>query len=127
MDAAAVCAFLQTTSWARDFTVEQMHEAFRNSLCFSLREEGKQIGFARVITDRVTFAYLCDVYIVEDCRGRGLGTWLVRCALEHPTLSRLRRVALITHDAQEFYRRLGFGPATQADSYMEKVLGEMPV
>ena len=123
MDAAAVCGFLQATSWARGFSAEQLQEAFRNSLCFSLFTEGRQIGFARIVTDRVTFAYLCDVYIEEQCRGRGLGTWLVQCALEHPSVLRLRRVALITHDAQEFYRRLGFGPAAQADSYMEKVQG----
>jgi len=127
MDAVVVCGFLQTTSWAKGFSVEQLQEAFSNSLCFSLFADEKQIGFARVITDRVTFAYLCDVYIAEECRGRGLGTWLVRCVLEHPTVSNLRRVALITHDAQAFYRRLGFGPAFQADSYMERLLGLSPV
>jgi len=123
MDVAVVCGFMQATSWGRGFSAEQLQEAFRNSLCFSLFAAERQIGFARVITDRVTFAYICDVYIAEECRGRGLGTLLVRCALEHPSVSRLRRVALITHDAQEFYRRLGFGPAVQVDSYMEKVLG----
>jgi len=123
MDAAVVCGFLQGTSWAKGFSAEQLQEAFRNSLCFSLFAEGSQIGFARVITDRVTYAYVCDVYIAAECRGQGLGTWLVRCALEHPSVASLRRVALITHDAQEFYRRLGFGPAAQANSYMEKVQG----
>lgn len=123
MDAAVVCGFLQTTSWARGFSAEQLQEAFRNSLCFSLFAEERQIGFARVITDRVTFAYVCDVFIATECRGQGLGTWLVRCALEHPSVASLRRVALITHDAQKFYRRLGFAPAAQADSYMEKVQG----
>ena len=123
MDAAVACGFLQSTSWARGFSADQLREAFRNSLCFSLFGHGKQIGFARVITDCVTFAYLCDVYIAPECRGRGLGTWLVRCALEHPKVSPLRRVALITHDRHEFYRRLGFGQAAQADSYMEKLLG----
>lgn len=127
MDAAAVCSFLQATSWAKGFSAEQLQEAFRNSLCFSLFTDERQIGFARVITDRVTFAYVCDVYIAEEFRGRGLGTFLMQCTLEHPAVSTLRRVALITHDAQKFYRRMGFGPSAQADSYMEKVLGSKPV
>ncbi|MEI9977787.1 MAG: GNAT family N-acetyltransferase [Edaphobacter sp.] len=79
-----------------------------DSLCFSLLEGHRQIGFARVITDCVTYAYPCDVYIVEELRGWGLGSWLIRCVLEHPDLKKMRGVALITHGAQALYLGLDF-------------------
>ena len=82
-------------------------------------QSGRQIGFARIITDFVTYAYLCDVYIVEERRGRGLGTWLIRSVLEHPDLKNLKRVSLITHDAQDFYRGLGFCFLPDCNCYME--------
>jgi GNAT superfamily N-acetyltransferase len=74
-----------------------------------------------VITDYSTYAYLCDVFIVEEHRRRGLGSWLIRSILEHPDLKHLKRVALITHDAQTFYLRLDFRFALQPDYYMERV------
>jgi GNAT superfamily N-acetyltransferase len=95
--------------------------ALRNSLCFSLLEGGRQIGLARVITDCVTYAYLCDVYIVEDRRGKDLGSWLIRCVLEHPDLKHLKRVAIITHDAQTFYLGLDFRFTLDSNCYMERL------
>ncbi len=80
-----------------------------------------KIGLARVITDYATYAYLCDVYVIESHRGRGLGSWLVRCALEHPAINSLKRIALITHDAKEFYARLGFQPPADPEQYMERI------
>jgi GNAT superfamily N-acetyltransferase len=91
------------------------------SLCFSLKEDNKQIGLARVITDYVTYAYLCDVYIVKERRGRGLGSWLIHSVLEHPDLKNLKRVALITHDAQDFYLGLDFRFSPNSDWYMERL------
>jgi GNAT superfamily N-acetyltransferase len=102
-------------------THESLDRAIRNSLCFSLIEDGRQIGLARVITDYVTYAYICDVYIMEQRRRKGLGSWLIRSVLDHPDLKNLKRVALITHDAQAFYLGLDFRFASDSNSYMERL------
>ncbi len=91
-------------------------------LCFSLFRESSQVGFARLITDHVTYAYLCDVYVLEDLRGLGLGSWLIRCMLDHPDIRSIRRVSLITHDAQDFYLDLGFEFPPHPDRYLELLL-----
>lgn len=122
LDFESVYAFLSTAPWASGIRREAMLRALRNSLCFSLFEEEQQIGFARVITDHVTYAYLCDVYVAEHRRGRGLGSWLIRCVLEHPDIAMLKRIALITHDAQEFYTPLGFRCAADPSRYMERLI-----
>ncbi|HEY4358653.1 MAG TPA: GNAT family N-acetyltransferase [Acidobacteriaceae bacterium] len=121
LDARAVFAFLEQARWWNDLTHESLDRALNNSLCFSLFEEGRQIGLARVISDRVTFAYLCDVFITEDRRGKGLGAWLVRCVLDHPDVKDLKRVALITHDVQAFYLKLDFRFAPCPEYYMERL------
>jgi GNAT superfamily N-acetyltransferase len=122
IDFEAVYAFLRTAPWAHELTRSGLERALRESLCFSLYEEGRQIGLARVITDYVTYAYLCDVYVIESRRGRGLGSWLIRCVLEHPELESLKRIALITHDAQNFYNCLGFQVPAEPGSYMERII-----
>lgn len=119
-DLDAVYEFLKTAPWASGLSREALDRATRHSLCFSLFEETRQIGLARVITDYVTYAYMCDVYVVEERRGLGLGSWLVRCVLEHPDIACLKRIALITHDAQEFYLHLGFQFASHPEHYMER-------
>jgi GNAT superfamily N-acetyltransferase len=121
LDASAVFGFLEQAQWWTGLTRESLDRALRNSLCFSLLEGGRQIGLARVITDCVTYAYLCDVYIVEDRRGKGLGSWLIRSVLEHPDVKHLKRVALITHDAQTFYLDLDFRFTSHSDCYMERL------
>lgn len=121
LDTEAVLEFLAEAKWWADLTVESLDRALRHSLCFSLLEEGRQIGMARVITDYVTYAYLCDVFIVEERRGQGLGSWLIRSILEHPDLSNLKRIALITHSAQTFYLDLGFQLISHPDGYMERL------
>jgi GNAT superfamily N-acetyltransferase len=121
LDAEAVFGFLQETKWWNDLTRDSLKQALRHSLCFSLKEDDRQIGVARVITDYVTYAYLCDVYIVEGRRGQGLGSWLIRSVLEHPDLKHLKRVALITHDAQTFYLHLNFHFPPHSDLYMERL------
>jgi len=125
LDASAVFGFLEQAQWWTGLTRASLDRALRNSLCFSLLEGGRQIGLARVITDCVTYAYLCDVYIVEDRRGKGLGSWLIRSVLEHPDLKHLKRVALITHDAQTFYLGLDFRFTSHSNCYMER-LQEIP-
>ena len=122
VDLDAVYEFLKTAPWASGLSREALDRAMRHSLCFSLFEESRQIGFARVITDYATYAYMCDVFIVETRRGRGLGSWLIRCILEHPDVGSLKRISLITHDAQDFYRHLGFQFASHPDRYMERIL-----
>jgi GNAT superfamily N-acetyltransferase len=122
IDFNAVYDFLKTTPWASGLSRDALNRAIRNSLCFSLFEENRQIGFARVITDFVTYAYLCDVYVIEARRGQGLGSWLIRCVLGHPEIAALKRVALITHDAQDFYLQLGFRFIPKLDRYMERLI-----
>ena len=120
IDFEAACGFLRSAPWAAGLSHEAMKRALRNSLCFSLFEKERQIGLARVISDFATYAYLCDVYIEESRRHRGLGTWLIRCVLDHPDISCLKRIALITHDAHDFYRPFGFQLASP-NHYMERL------
>jgi GNAT superfamily N-acetyltransferase len=121
LDADAVFKLLEQAQWWTGLTPESLERALRNSLCFSLIEGNRQIGLARVITDYVTYAYLCDVYIMEEHRGQGLGSWLIRSVLEHPDLKHLKRVALVTHDAQTFYLGLDFRFTSHPNCYMERL------
>ena len=109
VDLDRVCALLQSTYWAAKRSRAVIETSLRHSINFSLIEEGRQIGFARVITDHATHGYLCDVVIEPDHRGKGLGKWMLRQILDHPAISSCR-VDLFTKDAQEFYRGFGFGP-----------------
>jgi GNAT superfamily N-acetyltransferase len=109
LDLAAVVALLRTTYWAAERPVEATERSLGHSLNFGLFHGAEQVGFARVITDRATVGYLCDVVIAEAHRGKGVGKWLIICILEHPELKGCR-IDLFTKDAQEFYRAFGFGP-----------------
>ena len=109
LDLAAVVTLLRSTYWAAERPVEVTERSLRHSLNFGLFHGGQQVGFARVVTDRATVAYLCDVVIAEAHRGQGVGKWLITCILTHPELKGCR-VDLFTKDAQEFYHALGFGP-----------------
>jgi GNAT superfamily N-acetyltransferase len=108
VDVAVVHEFLATSYWARGIPRETVVRGIAHSLPFSLFLAGRQVGFARVVTDRATFAYLADVFVVEDQRGRGLAAWLVATILAHPELSGLRRWLLATRDAHGLYRKFGF-------------------
>jgi GNAT superfamily N-acetyltransferase len=121
LDSDTVFQFLADAKWWTELTTESLERALHNSLCFSLLEGDRQIGFARVITDFVTYAYLCDVFIAKERRGRGLGSWLIQCVLEYPDLKNLKRVALITHDAQDLYRRFDFRFPQDCNRYMERL------
>lgn len=109
LDLAATAALLRSTYWAAERPREIIERSLRHSLSFGLFHGAEQVGFARVITDRATVGYLCDVVIAEKHRGQGLGKWLLTCILEHPELKGCR-IDLFTKDAQEFYRAFGFGP-----------------
>jgi GNAT superfamily N-acetyltransferase len=98
---------LQGSYWAPGRPREIILESFRNSLCFGLFDGERPIGFSRVVTDRVVFAWFCDVWVDPDYRGRGLGQWMLRCVMEHPHVAPTR-MALSTQDAHAFYEKLGF-------------------
>jgi ribosomal protein S18 acetylase RimI-like enzyme len=119
LDVDAVHAFLTTSYWAEGIPRETVARALRGSLCFGLYEGESQIGLARVITDAVTFAYLCDVYVLPERRGLGLGRWLMQCVMDHPDLAGLRRFSLVTRDAHELYRPFGFTELAHPERHME--------
>ena len=119
LDLDAIHAFLATSYWAEGIPREILERALRGSLCFGLYEGERQVGLARVITDAATFAYLCDVYVLPEMRGRGLGKWLIECVMEHPDLQGLRRFSLVTRDAHELYRPFGFTEIQSPGRHME--------
>jgi N-acetylglutamate synthase-like GNAT family acetyltransferase len=122
LDLDVVHGFLAGESyWSRGIARDRLERAIRNSLCFGLYDRDSQVGFARVITDRATFAYLCDVFVLESHRGRGLGQWLLETMRTHPDLAGLRRWALLTRDAHPFYERLGWNRPALPEMYMEMV------
>ncbi len=126
-DLDAIHAFLSTSYWAEGIPRPLLERAIGNSLGFGLYEEDgeaagegeRQIGFARVITDGATFAYLCDVYVLPEHRGQGLGAWLMECVMAHPDLQGLRRFSLVTRDAHALYRPLGFTGIASPGGHME--------
>ena len=120
-DDDAVHAYLSRSYWAEDISKELVAKANAASLCFSLLDGRKQIGFARVVTDRATFAYLCDVYVLEEYQGRGLGAWMMQGVMDHPDLQGLRRFMLVTRDAHRLYEPLGFRTVTNPSGHMEIV------
>jgi GNAT superfamily N-acetyltransferase len=121
IDFAAVHGFLSREAyWCRGVPEATLRKAIAHSLCFSaLADDGAQLGFARVVTDRATFAYLCDVFVVSAARGAGVGKALVEAVLAHPDLQGLRRFALATADAHALYAQYGFAPLADATRFME--------
>jgi len=121
IDLAFVHGFLASSYWAKGVPMEIMQRAIRHSICFGiyLYQRPQQVGFARVVTDRATFAYLADVFVVESHRGKGLSKWLMECIKAHPDLQGLRRWSLITRDAHGLYRQFGFAPLANPDRWME--------
>lgn len=119
LDLAVVHGFLSTSYWSLGLPHEVMHLAIEGSLCFGLYRGDFQVGFARVITDKATFAYLCDVFVLEAYRGKGLGRWLMEAIVNHPDLQGLRRFVLVTRDAHGLYEQFGFQPLARPEGYME--------
>lgn len=101
-------AELTVSTWSPGIDLQTVKTALENSLNFGLYLDGKQIGFARFITDYATFAYMADVYVLDHYRGQGLGRWLVECMLEYPGIERYRRLLLATTTAAWLYEKLGF-------------------
>jgi ribosomal protein S18 acetylase RimI-like enzyme len=121
IDVDAVHAYLTQSYWARGIPRETVAKSIRGSICFGLFDGPRQIGLARVITDRATFAYLCDVYVLEGYRGRGLARWLMEAIVAHPELTGLRRFVLVTRNASGLYEKFGFAPLRRPEGYMEIV------
>jgi GNAT superfamily N-acetyltransferase len=119
VDRELVHAFLSGTYWAKGISRETVDRAIENSYCFGVYEAGRQIAFARVITDHTTFAWLADVFVVESHRGRGVGKYLVAAILADPGLQNLRRWMLATLDAQGLYEQFGFRALSHPERFME--------
>lgn len=121
LDIDLIHDFLSRESyWVPGIHRELVELSVANSLCFGVYEDGRQLGFARVITDGAGFAYLCDVFVVDAARGRGLGKRLMTFVMGHPQLQRVRRFMLATRDAHDLYARHGFAPLANPDSFMER-------
>jgi GNAT superfamily N-acetyltransferase len=119
LDLDAIHAYLSRSFWAEGIPKATVAKAMANSLCFGLFHGDEQIGLARVVTDRATYAYLCDVYVLETHRGRGLGKWLIETVMAHPDLQGLRRFQLVTRDAHGLYSRHGFAAPEHPERHME--------
>ena len=107
--------------WATGRSKETIRRSIRNSLAFGIYEAEKQIGFARVITDYATFAWVGDVFVLPEYRGRGLSKWLMEVMIAHPKLQKFRRWVLATKDAHELYRRYGFHELKLPERWMERL------
>ena len=119
IDVPAVHAFLSSTYWSPGIPESVVRRAIAGAICFGIYHRDEQVGFARVITDRATFAYLSDVYVVEAHRGRGLARWMMEVIMAHSALQGLRRFALSTRDAHALYRQFGFVTVANPDRQME--------
>lgn len=118
--------FLSQSYWAKDIPIETVQKSIDNSICFGVFHLGKQtlptgrqVGFARVVTDKATFAYLADVFIDEIYRGQGLSKWLMEEIMSHEELQGLRRFMLATRDAHGLYSQFGFSSLTNAERWMQ--------
>jgi GNAT superfamily N-acetyltransferase len=124
MDIDFIHAYLTTSYWAAGITKEIVLRSIQGSLCFGVfkKDPGspkKQVGFARMVTDQATFAYLADVFIDEDYRGKGLSKWLMEFILSHPALQGLRRMLLATRDAHGLYAQFGFSELNNPERWMQ--------
>ena len=121
LDLNVIHNFLTNCYWAKGIPRGVVERSIEHALCFGIYDgSGAQIGFARVISDFATFAYVGDVFVLEAHRGRGLGKWLMRCITQHPVLQGLRRWILTTRDAHGLYSQVGFTPVKAPERFMER-------
>jgi GNAT superfamily N-acetyltransferase len=121
LDLDAIHDFLSNESyWANERSIEQTRVAIENSICYGVYAGVRQIGFARVVTDKATFAYIGDVYILSEFRGRGLSKRLMQTIIDHPELQNLRRWVLATFDAHGLYEQYGFAGLRFPERWMER-------
>ena len=117
-DLDLIHGFISSSYWARDIPRSMVERSIRHSFGFGAFHQKLQVGFARVITDHATFAYIADVFVIPEHRGRGVSKLLLRTILEHQELQGLRRWLLVTRDAQGLYSQFGFAPLAQPEQYM---------
>lgn len=121
LDAAAIHAYLTRSYWAAGIPRDIVERSLQHSLCLGIyAADGAQVGLIRVVTDSATFAYLCDVYVLEEHRGHGLAKAAMRALETHPHLQNIRRWYLVTQDAHGLYAQSGFKVVAQPDKHMEK-------
>ncbi len=121
LDVDVIHSYLTRSYWSPGVSRATVEAAIRGSLCFGLYDRDRQIGYARVVTDGATFAYLADVFVLEEYRGDGLGEWLVETAVSHDAVRDVRRFMLATRDAHGLYERFGFRPMANPGRFMERV------
>jgi GNAT superfamily N-acetyltransferase len=126
IDLGMVHAFLTRSYWSPGISEEAVRRSIEHSLPFGLYRGGRQVGFARVVTDHVKIAYVADVFVLEELRGEGLGKWLMEAVLAHPDLQAVWRWLLVTQDAHGLYRRFGFTGLDRPERYMERPGGGRP-
>jgi GNAT superfamily N-acetyltransferase len=119
LDLDVIHGFLSRSYWADGIPRHVVERAVRHSLCFGAYERDRQVGFARVVTDSATYAYVCDVFVLPSHQGRGVGKQLMAAIMGHPNLQGLRRWTLFTRDAHRLYRQYGFGEARYPERLME--------
>ena len=120
LDLEVIHQFLDTSYWAAGRSVATIRRSIENSIPFGIYNGNEQVGFARVITDYATFAWIADVFVLEKHRGRGLSKWLMEVIIAHPELQGFRRWVLATKDAHELYRRFGFHELKLPERWMER-------
>ncbi len=125
LDLDTICGFLSRSYWARQRTRERIEASLQHSLVFGVYDGQRQIGMARIVTDYATFAWLCDVFVDEAYRGRGIGKWLLENVVTCPELQGLKRILLVTDDAQELYAQYGFRPIAHPEGWMERFVQEL--
>jgi GNAT superfamily N-acetyltransferase len=121
LDLDAVCGFLSRAYWAQNRTRLTIERSLRNSLVFGVYDEKCMVAMARIVTDYATFAWLCDVFVHENYRGRGIGKWLMESILAHPELQSLRRWLLATRDAHGLYSQYGYTSLHNTERWMERI------
>lgn len=119
LDLDVIHGFLSRSYWSPGIPRRTVERAIAGSFCFGAYAEGRQIGFARVITDKATFAYVADVFVLEEHQGRGVASRIMEAIRNHPDLQRLRRWVLLTKDAHRLYEKFGFRAPANPDRYME--------
>ena len=120
IDQPAVLAMLHDSHWGGAVTADVLARSIDNSVCIGVYDGETQVAFARAVTDLATYAYLTDVIVAGSARRRGIGSWMVEEILAHPDLQGLRRIALLTRDAQALYERFGFSTRMATSTYMER-------
>lgn len=125
LDVEVIHGFLSRSYWAEGIPRAVVERSLEHSLSFGVYHGTRQVGFARVISDYATFAYVSDVFILEEYRGQGLSTWLMEMVVAHPELQGLRRWMLMTRDAHGLYQKVGFEPSRMPERVMERYFADV--